>query len=189
MDIMDRLYLAALVKRTQKSDSDAFAELYALTYKAQYVFAQKYLRDEYLAQDAIQEVYILVLKNIVSLKEPQYFLTWLRQINIRVCYDLAEKRKKFPKTQNEYADEIADDNSSNNPEHILLNNMKNEELKEAVMKLPFKERDAIIMKFSGNMSLNDIAESMNCSVSSVTRYLSRGYKHLKEILREGGHTE
>ena len=51
-------------------DSDAFAELYAATYQRLYHFAYHYLKDEYLAQDALQETYILVLKNIHSLKNP-----------------------------------------------------------------------------------------------------------------------
>ncbi len=33
------------------------------------------------------------------------------------------------------------------------------------------------------MSLNDIADYMECSISSVTRYLNRGYKELREMLR------
>lgn len=52
----DIRYLAELVEQVQKGDSDAFAELYASTYKRQYQLAYSYLKDEYLAQDTMQEI-------------------------------------------------------------------------------------------------------------------------------------
>ena len=66
---LDYQYIASLVEHTKEGDSDAFAELYVATYQKQYRFACQYLRDEYLAQDAIQETYILVLKSINTLKD------------------------------------------------------------------------------------------------------------------------
>lgn len=188
MDPINRAYLTALVKRAQQNDSDAFAELYAMTYKAQYIFAKTYLRDEHLAQDAIQEVYILALKNLSMLKEPKFFNTWIRQINLRVCYDLMEKQKRDVSSDTSVLETVADESPSSNPEVRFINNLDSEELRQAVLKLPQKERDAIIFKFSGNMSLNDIADMMDCSISSVTRYLSRGYIHLKEMLKKGENT-
>ena len=48
-------YIAGLVIRAQHSDSDAFAELYALTYNKVYNYTRHYLRDDFLAQDAMQD--------------------------------------------------------------------------------------------------------------------------------------
>ena len=64
MSSLDYKYIAQLVLRAQAGDSDAFVELYAVTYQRQYHFAYRYLKDEYLAQDALQETYILALKNL-----------------------------------------------------------------------------------------------------------------------------
>lgn len=66
---LDYDYLAKLVERTQMGDSDAFAELYTATYQKQYRFAYQYTKDSYLAQDILQDVYILVLKNIPYTEE------------------------------------------------------------------------------------------------------------------------
>ena len=70
MKDMNIPYIAGLVIRAQHSDSDAFAELYALTYNKVYNYTRHYLRDDFLAQDAMQEVYILALKNIGKLNDP-----------------------------------------------------------------------------------------------------------------------
>lgn len=70
-------YIAGLVLRARQNDSDAFAELYALTYNKVYNYARHYLRDDFLAQDAMQEIYILALKNLSKLNDPTLFIAWL----------------------------------------------------------------------------------------------------------------
>ena len=94
---LDYEYLAQLVRKTQKGDSDAFAELYTATYQKQYRFAYQYVKDPYLAQDILQDVYILVLKNIRTLKNPRLFVSWLHQITFRICFDTF-KRKQIQTT-------------------------------------------------------------------------------------------
>ncbi len=91
MESLDYKYIANLVTRAQAGDSDAFAELYAATYQRVYMFSYRYLRDEYLAQDALQETYILALKNLSKLKDPMLVISWLNQINFRVCYKLQKE--------------------------------------------------------------------------------------------------
>ena len=59
---LDYDYIAKLVRKTQEGDSDAFAELYTATYQSQYRFAYQYVKDPYLAQDILQEVYIFSIK-------------------------------------------------------------------------------------------------------------------------------
>ena len=45
MDELDYNYLAELVLKTQRGDSEAFAELYTATYQKQYRFAYRYAKD------------------------------------------------------------------------------------------------------------------------------------------------
>ena len=99
---LDYQYIASLVERTKNNDSDAFAELYVATYQRQYYFAYNYLRDEYLAQDALQEAYILVLKNIFSLKDSSLFISWLNQITFRICFNMQKKQKKLSEEMVDY---------------------------------------------------------------------------------------
>ena len=88
----DHNYIASLVTLAQHQDSNAFAELYAMTYNKVYNYACHYLKDEYLAQDAVQEVYISVLKNLGKLEDPLLFIAWLNKISFHVCYDICAKR-------------------------------------------------------------------------------------------------
>lgn len=111
MEALDYKYIAKLVSRAQIGDSDAFAELYAATYQRQYLYAYHYLKDEYLAQDALQETYILALKNLVKLKDPTLVISWLNQINFRVCYNLHKKQQRYNSEMIVNGDSIFDSDS------------------------------------------------------------------------------
>ena len=127
MPALDYNYVADLVTRAQSGDSDAFAELYATTYQKQYYFAYCYLKDEHLAQDALQETYILALKNIIRLKDPSLVIAWLNQINFRVCYNLQKKQRRYNLEINDYNDRMSGSvsqqkqfSSNGNPEDMVV---------------------------------------------------------------------
>ena len=103
MSALDYNYVANLVVNAQLGDSNAFAELYAATYQREYHFAYCYLRDEHLAQDALQETYIIALKNISKLKDPMLVIAWLNQINFRVCFQLQKKQQKYDAEMIDYS--------------------------------------------------------------------------------------
>lgn len=124
MEALDYKYIAKLVSRAQIGDSDAFAELYAATYQRQYLYAYHYLKDEYLAQDALQETYILALKNLVKLKDPTLVISWLNQINFRVCYNLHQKQQRYNSEMIVNGDSIFDSDSDTGVFHTKTHRKK-----------------------------------------------------------------
>ncbi|WP_343209943.1 RNA polymerase sigma factor [Anaerolentibacter hominis] len=185
MAFFDHKYIASLVKLAQCGDSNAFAELYGLTYEKQYTYAYQYLRDPYLAQDALQEVYILALKNLSKLQEPKVFVAWLKQINFRVCYDMSNKSAKQWEVLDETAFSVLpDENIENNPREKVIKDYESFTIREALASLPEHERDAITYKYLHNMKLEEIGKQMNCSLSTIKRYLSSGKIHLEKMLKE-----
>ena len=159
---LDYDYIAKLVRKTQEGDSDAFAELYTATYQSQYRFAYQYVKDPYLAQDILQEVYILVLKNLDTLKNPRLFVSWLHQITFRICFDTWQKRKR----QEQELDYISSGQTSDfsesfsdimtNPEKHILKKDAKARLMQAIQSLPPQYSQAIIMRYYNNMSIEDI---------------------------------
>lgn len=177
---LDYQYLAKIVTRAQAGDSDAFAELYAATYQKQYRFACKYLRDEYLAQDAIQETYILALKNISVLRDPLVFTSWLNQINMRVCF----KMHHAMQAQNSNSTELGENiEAETTPESVTVRVDENEYILRQVMSLPFSESQAILFRYYDNMKIDQIANLMGISRSSVKRYLKSGQEKLSQLIK------
>lgn len=190
MKPLDYKHIARLVSRAQEGDSDAFAELYAVTYQREYQFSLRYLKDEYLAQDALQETYILALKNLTKLKDPTLVISWLNQINFRVCYKLHQKQQR-------YAEEMIDataalDNLEStkdgthiaSPEDTLIRIDTREYLINQILNLPFMESQVILLKYYQNMKLDEIAQLMDISRSSVKRCLKAAKEHLAHALQQ-----
>lgn len=186
MSSLDYNYITELVTRAQAGDSDGFAELYAATYQRQYHFALRYLKDEYLAQDALQETYILALKNLSKLKDPSLVLAWLNQINFRICYNIHKKQQRYNNEIAEFSDEMLNSlyhSESTDPEHDAIQIDSQEYIMNQVLKLPFTEAQVIILKYYQNMKHDEIAQLMDISRSSVKRYLVSGRERLKKILQ------
>ena len=189
MATLDYKYVADLVIQAQADDSDAFAELYAATYQRQYHFAYRYLKDEYLAQDALQETYILALKNLSKLKDPNLVVAWLNQINFRVCYNMSKKQQRYAMEMTDYTNNSLDKDISpfeNLPEDTIIKTDTSEHIMNQVLKLPFTEAQVIILKYYQNMKQDEIAELMDTSRSSVKRYLSSGLTRLANMLKQQG---
>lgn len=190
MSALDYNYIADLVPRAQAGDSDAFAELYAATYQRQYHFAYRYLNDEYLAQDALSEVYILALENLSKLKEPSLVIAWLNQINFRVCYNLQKKQQRYNTEITDFNDGSGHLSSNqnpfdpaSNPEDLVVKIDSREYIINQILKLPFTEAQVIILKYYQNMKHEEIARLMDISRSSVNRYLTSGRKRLAKMIQ------
>lgn len=200
MPSLDYNYMAELVVNAQGGDSDAFAELYAATYQKQYQFAYSYLKDEYLAQDALQETYIIALKELSKLKDPMLLVAWLNQINFRVCFHLHKKQKRYDAEMGGYYGPDADREqtaanshmeafpsaSSENPEDMIVKVDSREYIMNQIMKLPFTEAQVIILRFYRSLKYDEIADLLEISKSSVKRYLNSGKEHLASVLQQRG---
>ncbi|MCR5106840.1 MAG: sigma-70 family RNA polymerase sigma factor [Lachnospiraceae bacterium] len=187
MPAFDHDNIGSLVLRAREDDPDAFAELYALTYKHIYNYAGHYLRDPFLAQDAMQETYISALKNIRKIKEPNLFVAWLNQICFHVCYDMCKKNNEnYEAISPELLEVLKDENKFHNPEENYEDKEDILSLTDAIKSLPFNEQEVIVMRYINDMKLEEIASALNCSRSSVKRYLISGRKKLAEILRREG---
>lgn len=182
----DYQYLAQLVRQAQMGNSDAFAELYVATCQQQYRFSQRYLQDEFLAQDAVQETYILALKNITTLRDPMVFSSWLNQINMRVCFAMYQKERRNDQEMAQYEkrhlEHSKNSGAHDSPELLLMKADEQAYLIRQVMALPFSESQAIFLRYFRNMKLEEIAKMMQISRSSVKRYLKNGQKMLEQHL-------
>jgi len=182
---LDYQYIASLVEHVQEGDNNAFAELYAATYQKQYYVAYKYLHDEYLAQDALQEIYISAYKNIGSLKDPALFISWLNQINFRICFKLNEKQKRYNSEMAEY-DAVSQsylDSLYSNPEEQVVQVEQQNYIVKQIMTLPFSESQAIMLRYYNGLKLDEIADILGVSKSTVKRNLASGLDRLRKILK------
>lgn len=72
-----------------------------------------------------------------------------------------------------------------NPENQMLRMADRELVYRLIDQLPEKQRQAVTMRYIRDMSLQQVADELGCSISSVTRYLERARDNLEqELLKE-----
>lgn len=176
--------IGQLVLKAQAGDSDAFAQLYGLTYKHVYNYAARYLKDEYLAQDAVQDTYIHALKYIRNIKDPTLFVAWINQIAFHTCYDMCKKADgNYGLTDPEQLELALDENVDHNPADALEQIDERRIVNQAVESLPFHEKQVIVLRYFNDMKIDELAKTLSLSKSTIKRYLKSAREHLEIYLR------
>ena len=183
MEALDHVYLAELVEGAQRGDSNAFAEIYAATYQRQYAYAVRVVGDAHLAQDALQETYIRALKTIRSLQNPMLFIAWLNRINFRSCMDLRRRAAREVLLENDVLEQLVDAASGETPEDEVIGIDSRNYVLRQIMGLPLTESQVLTMRYYQEMSVDEIADTLNMSRSTVKRYLKSGRDHLRRSVQ------
>ncbi len=82
---------ADLVRRAQRGDAEAFGVLASAAYSGLCAMAQRILRDQDVAQDAVQECLVRAWRGMRGLRDPDRFDAWLHRLLVNACY--AESRR------------------------------------------------------------------------------------------------
>lgn len=178
-------YIAGLVKKVCNGDSTAFAELYTLTADKVKLYTNRYLRDDFLAEDALQEIYILAYKNINKLNDPSLFVAWLNQISFRVCFDMDKKRKgEALDTNSELLEEIEDTYLPSDPEKTAIKSDEERRLNLAIEKLAPLEKQLIVLRYYNGNKIEDIVTLTGLSKSTVKRHLNAAIDDLRSFMAQ-----
>ena len=133
------------------------------------------LRDRTLAEDAAQETFLKVFRTMDTFRGECSEKTWIMKIAVRTCYDMNRSgwfrfmnRRVTPDMLPEQAAEESDP--------------RDDELTAAVLRLPLKLREAVLLHHYQGLNVNETAEALGISHSSVSGRLKRGREKLKELL-------
>lgn len=85
-----------LVIRVKDKDMDAFEELYNQMYPKIYFLALSIVKDNYLAQDVVQETFINVYKNINGLENNRTFVAWINRIAYNCSLKILNNKSEIP---------------------------------------------------------------------------------------------
>ena len=134
-----------------------------------------YLCDKTLAEDATQETFLKVYRAMDSFRGESSEKTWVLKIAMHTCYDINHSGW-FRIMNRRVTPEMLPDQSST----AVIDH--DEELATAVMKLPRKLREVILLHYYQELNVNEIAVALGISHSSVSGRLKRGREKLKKLL-------
>lgn len=164
-------------EKLKTGDKDSFDLLYQDHYLILYRTALLILGNKEDAEDALQESFIAIYKNIASLSDYNKLKPWIFSILKNSCYTRYRKRKReFP---DEFVLEKADSNSiSKEEDDFLLSN----EVEAALLNLKEKEREVLVLFYYNDFSIEEIAKICNSFTGTIKSRLYRARKNLKKEL-------
>ena len=182
---------AALMLRAKRGDRAAFAELVE-KYKQPVVnFVFRSLRDEIEAEDLAQNVFLQAYKSRRRYRQTAKLSTWLFTIARNLCLNEIRRRSRHPaesieESHAEHEDQPRqqyEDKSQIAPPDKLLQGELAQKIEEALAGLPENQRTAILLCRQDELSYEEIAEVLDCSLSATKSLIHRGRETLKEKLK------
>jgi len=147
-------------------------------------YISKHTKSKEDVNDIIQDTFIKVKTNIDGLKNPAKVESWIFQIARNTMNDFFRKQKKSFKID-ENADEtnIEEDSFSEDDSKVKIQTQHFSEYAGFVVsELPEKYRIAVHMADIEGLSMKEVAERLDISVSGAKSRVQRGRKMIKEII-------
>jgi RNA polymerase sigma-70 factor (ECF subfamily) len=171
----------AVLALVARADEQALSELYRRFARLAYGLAFRILRDDALAQDAVQEAFLGVWRSAGRFTaERAKPSTWLLTLVHRRAVDLVrreERRRTEPlQPDSEAADSEAPDEAE------LLN--QRQTIREALRKLPPEQREAIELAYYGGYTQSELAERLGQPLGTIKSRMFTGLGRLREALEE-----
>jgi len=173
----------ALVLLAARSEQSALAELYDRYGRTAYGLALRVLRDEKLAEDAVQEGFLAVWRTAPRfVPERGKASTWILTLVHRRAVDTVRREQRRRADTLESALEPA---SAPADEHAWLR-LQRERVQEALRALPDTQREALELAYYGGFSQSELAERLGQPLGTIKSRMFTGLARMRELLGEPG---
>lgn len=132
------------------------------------------LHDEALAEDAVQETFIKAYKGLAAFRGDCGQKTWLMRIAVNTCRDM-QRSGWFRHVDRRVSPDMMPDQAAESPE-------ESEELAQAIVALPDKYKEVVLLYYYQDMTIKEIAQTLSIAQSSVFNRLKRAEKKLRTAL-------
>lgn len=158
------------------SESERFRDIFYNHYPEVRRKLAALVREEAAADDLAQEVFLRLYRNPPD--DPAVIGAWLHRVLTRIGYDHLAKKARERNLQNKQEQLAAVEPSPLSNEEILVRRLEQEEVREWLDELPERDRQVLLLRFSG-YSYNEIAEELQVRAPLVGTLIQRASAKLK----------
>ena len=178
----------ALMLQLQAGDLRSFDILVKRWEKRLLNYCYRMVNDIVLAEDLRQEVFLRIYRSAKTYRPTAQFSTWMYRIATNLCLDTLAKqqrRKEIPmeiyiESGSEGFDEKLID-PSEAPEAAVLKKEIADRVRSALACLPEDQRVVVIMRHYHDMKFREIAEILECPISTVKSRMVAGMERLSRM--------
>ena len=170
-----------VIRRCQEGERDAFRFVVEQYGKVLHGTAYMMTRDRALAEDLVQETFLLAWRNISGFKSGTNLKAWL--LRILVNRTVSEQRKKRV-TLIELEEGAAALSDPDQVEEQVLHNEERERIRSALETLPSDQRQAVVLRYYAELTAPEIAQTLGWREGTVRSRLHRAMARLRPLLYE-----
>jgi len=175
----------ALVALVARGDESALGELYDRVWRVAYGIAYRVLRDDRLAEDAVQEGFLAVWRSAAAFRADRAKAsTWIVTLVHRRAVDIVrrEERRRAEPLESESRPDPVDQTGS--AEDAAWLGFERDRVQAALRALPDTQREAIELAYYGGYSQSELAERLGVPLGTIKSRMFAGLARLRELLDE-----
>jgi RNA polymerase sigma-70 factor (ECF subfamily) len=167
----------AAVAACQRGDRQAFDQLVGRYQRDVYRLCFRYVNNHQDANDLAQEAFLKAFKAIGRFRGDSAFSTWLYRIAVNTCLSFRASRKPE-------GDDLSDSLPDVRPGALdgVIDRERSRRVRDAVARLPAKQKATVILKVYQEMSHEEVARAMGSSVGTVKANLFHALANLRKLL-------
>ncbi len=165
-----------IIHACQRGDHDAFTVLFETNKDRVYSIALRYSGNQAAAMDIAQDTFLKLISRIKDFRGEASFEAWLYRIVANACLDHQRRGRKLMPIVEDLLDVFSI--SRRTVLHELVREEVQKNVQEVVGKLPPDQRMVVILRYTEDLSYEEIADVMHCSRGTVASRLNRAHKVL-----------
>ncbi len=164
-----------LIERAKRFDRKAQAELYKVYFKAMYNTSLRIVKDEYVAEDIMQDAFIETFKKINELRDNITFGAWLKKIVVNRSISFINRAGRI----SEHLKEISVEAEEENDIDSEIN-----EIKEALSEIGRAYELVFNLYYIEGFDHEEMASILNVAPSTTRSQLTRAKQKIRKVIQE-----
>ena len=179
MENQDRALYEWIALRCQAGEADAFEDLVSAMERPLLYYAASLTGNQDSGLDVLQEAWIKAFRNIGKLKDAGAVRSWLYSITHGIAVDRIRRntsRERAEQVELEGFQEVGEPSFAEEDAAAIH---------QALSEIGLKHREVLVLHFLDDLSMEEIAQVVGCSVGTVKSRMHYAKRAMKEILTGG----
>ncbi|GIV14943.1 MAG: RNA polymerase sigma-H factor [Armatimonadota bacterium] len=171
------------IERFLAGDASAFEELYHRYQPYVYNVVNGIVQNADDARDVTQDVFLHVYESLSRFRGGSAFSTWLYRVAVNAAITHVRKERRHPQISLDALREFRADIDAE-PEQQATRAETQQAVQQMLAQLPEQQRAVLVLRYFQELSLEEIAEVMNCSVAAVKVRLHRARNSFRRLFEK-----
>lgn len=176
----------ALVAAFQAGDASAFDELVMRHRRQIHRVCRGILKSPEQADEACQDAFVKAWQGLARFKGESTFKTWMYRIGMNAAHDMRAREATQARVRDESAREAPILARAVRPSDPVAHEQELGILREAIARLPDRQRETLLLKVQGDLKYTEISEILGCPVGTAKANFHHAVQNLKRQLATSG---